>query len=125
MFACRALVPALVLAVVSTLASPLVAPARAGADVCPEPNNTFASACFLGPGTQVPGFIDTPDDVDGYRIELPSGAMVSASLSSMPADYSLRLLLADGSVKAEAVQPGVVSKSVKADGLAPGTYYLS
>ena len=28
-------------------------------------------------------------------------------------------------MKAEAVQPGVVSKSVKADGLAPGTYYLS
>ena len=49
------------------------------------------------------GFINAPSDVGGYRIELPAGSMVSASLTSLPADYSLRLLLPDGQVKAEAV----------------------
>src|SRR6266571_328640 len=123
MFAHSALAPALVLALVFTLAGPGALPARAGADVCPEPNNTLESACFLGPGAPAPGFIDAPDDVDGYRIQLPAGSMITASLTYLPADYSLRLLLPDGSVKAEAAQPGVANKTVQADGLAPGTYY--
>jgi hypothetical protein len=100
-------------------------PVLAGADVCPEPNQDIASACFLGPDGPAPGFLDTPDDVDRYRIELPPDSMIVATLGSLPADYGLRLHLADGSVTAEAIEPGVADKLVRADGLQPGTYFLS
>jgi hypothetical protein len=117
------------LAVLFSLVSGLLgtgAPAAiAGADVCPEPNDQLATACFLGPDGQAPGFIDTPDDVDGYRIELPADSMILATLGGLPADYSLRLLTSDASVKAEATQPGLADKVVKADGLPAGTYYLA
>ena len=113
------------LAILLGLAASGVTPASAGADVCPEPNGDLASACFLGPGGPASGFIDSPDDVDGYRIDLPVDSMVVATLRGLPADYGLRLLRSDASVQTEAVQPGRGDKSVRADGLPAGTYYLA
>src|SRR3954454_23384965 len=40
-----------------------------GEDVCPEPNDDFQSACYLGPGSDALGFISHPDDIDAYRFE--------------------------------------------------------
>ncbi|MFN8634672.1 MAG: hypothetical protein U0893_12515 [Chloroflexota bacterium] len=54
----------------------LFAPVRAlpiaqakGEDVCPEPNDDFQAACYLGPGADALGFISNPDDIDAYRFE--------------------------------------------------------
>lgn len=117
------LVVALVMAALP--AGPQTRLARAGPDVCPEPNDTAATACFLGPAGPASGHLDTPADVDLYRVELPPDAMLVATLSSLPADYSLRLLLPDASVKAEAPEPGLQDKVIKADGVPPGAYYLA
>jgi hypothetical protein len=116
------------LAVVAFLSAAAGAPARpvlAGADVCPEPNGDYGTACFLGPDGPAPGFLDTFDDVDRYRLQLPPESMVMATLGSLPADYSLRLDLSDGTLAAEATEPGLADKVLKADGLQPGTYFLS
>jgi hypothetical protein len=114
----------LLFALVVGIAGPSVRPALAGADVCPEPNSDFVAACFLGPGGAAPGFIDTPDDVDSYRIELTPDSMVTATLGGLPADYILRLHSPDGSPVGEAAEPGTADKTVRADGIAAGTYYL-
>ena len=119
--ACAAVLFGLILASLGAGAPP----ALAGADVCPEPNDSFATACFLGPGSPAEGFLDRPSDVDTYRLDVPAGALVSATLGALPADYVLRLHLPDGGVAAESVQPGRGNKVVHADGLPPGTYYLA
>src|SRR5919112_919563 len=41
-----------------------------GEDVCPEPNNDFQAACFLGTGADALGFISSEDDIDAYRFEV-------------------------------------------------------
>jgi len=116
---------AVLLSLVLALLGPGVPAVLAGADVCPEPNNDATRACFLGPSGAANGFLDTPDDVDTYRIELPPEAMLVATLGALPADYVLRLLLADGTVRAEAIEPGLRDKVLRVDGLPPGTYYLT
>lgn len=124
MVARRAVSLVLLFALVAALVGPSVRPALAGTDVCPEPNSDFAAACFLGAGGPAPGFIDTPEDVDSYRIELTPDSMVVATLGALPADYSLRLHAPDGSPVAEAVQPGLTDKVVRMDGIPGGTYFL-
>src|SRR4051794_8626752 len=43
----------------------------AQSDACPEPNNGFNTACFVGSQTpSVPGFISRADDVDTYKFEV-------------------------------------------------------
>ena len=60
-----------------------------------------------------------------YRLEVPPDTMVVVTLSALPADYALHLRLADGSVQAEAGQPGTADKTARLDGLAPGRYFVS
>jgi hypothetical protein len=121
----RALSAVALVSLVLVVAGPAVQPVSAGADVCPEPNNELAAACFLGPGGAAVGFLDTAADVDTYKIELPVDKMILATIGSLPGDYGLHLRLADGSLKAEAVELGTADKTVKADGLAAGTYFLT
>jgi hypothetical protein len=121
----RAASAALLVGLASSLLALPARPASAGTDVCPEPNNALAAACFLGPGGAAAGFLDTAEDVDSYKIELPADKMIVATISALPGDYTLHLRLADGSLKAEAIEPGVADKTVKADGLTAGTYFLT
>lgn len=104
----RLLIAALAAASLLPLASP--GTARAGIDVCPEPNGDFSNACFLGPDQPVPGFLDTSDDVDVYKIEVPADAQVRASLSRLPADYSVRIVGGNGADLASATQAGTADK---------------
>ena len=104
---------------------PPVGPALAVDDACPEPNHEAAAACALAPGAPVAGFISDPDDVDLYRVEAPSGGDLSATLSGLPGQYGLRLLTADGAVKAEVAPPDLADRQLASPGLAPGTYLLA
>src|SRR5215207_11119819 len=54
----------------SAYTSPATSPAIRGNDVCPEPNDSFQAACFLGKDAPALGFISTPKDIDAYRIEV-------------------------------------------------------
>ena len=69
------------------LGSPAVfGPTAQGGDPCPEPNDSFQSACYLGPSSDARGFISTPNDVDAYRIEvLDFNTDIHVEMPSMPA----------------------------------------
>src|SRR5688572_19238154 len=107
------------LAVVATPARPVAA----GDDVCPEPNNAFQQACYLGTASDALGFIANPDDSDVYRIEsLDFGAKLEATLPDMPHAYRLHLLDWRGEVIEKSQEGGAptISKTLGP----PGSYYL-
>ena len=56
----------------------------AGQDVCSEPNQAPAQACPIGRNRRG-GSLDSPDDVDRYRIGVGQGQVVLARLSTLPA----------------------------------------
>lgn len=96
------------------------APAAAkGEDVCPEANDTFQAACYLGTGSDALGFISHPNDIDAYRFEVYDyGATVRVSLPDRPAPYRLNVadwngeVIASGEAAVQAVAP------------LPGSYYV-
>jgi hypothetical protein len=71
------------------LASPYP-PARALAeDVCPEPNDEFQRACYLGTASDALGFIERPEDVDAYRIEtLDDNVTAHIEIADAPGAYA-------------------------------------
>lgn len=119
---CASTVLAAIIALMLLL--PTVRSALAGDDVCPEPNDAFQVACFLGTGSEALGFVARQDDVDAYRIEvLDFGALLRAELADMPFPY--RMHLADW-------RGQVIGESRDEDGMQvisqvlgpPGAYYL-
>src|SRR6266536_3085649 len=98
--------------------------AQPGQNACPEPNNDFQSACFIGPGAQAMGTLQSPDDIDAYRFEtLDFGAHVQLALLDPPAPYRLNLADWTGKVMAESTsQEG--SEVIDAQLGPPGSYYV-
>ena len=113
---------ALVLAPMLPLAGP-VRPASAQGDPCPEPNNGFNQACFIGPGAPVvQGFIGQPGDVDAYKFEVPHGlARVRIELRDLPASYDVHLFDNSSAFITEAVGGGAKVLDLP---LIRGTYFL-
>jgi hypothetical protein len=99
-------------------------PSAQGQDVCPEPNDTFQAACYLGPSSDALGYISTPNDVDAYRIEvLDFNTDVHVEMPSMPAPYKVELANWNGDVIASSSQSGgaeVIDTTVDL----PGAYYI-
>src|SRR5690242_28764 len=97
------------LSLVPLLSPVLSQPAQAlpalGQDVCPEPNDTFQAACYLGPGADASGFISNPNDIDAYRIEvLDFNTDVHVELQA-PGPYKVELANWNGDVIASS-NPG-------------------
>ena len=106
------------------IGAPVPPTVQAGQDVCPEPNDDFQSACYVGVGAPAMGFLSHPNDVDAYRIEvLDFGVLVRARLEQAPGPY--RVVLADwnGRPLAESVNREGVDQLEMTVG-PPGTYYL-
>ena len=94
--------------------------AAKGDDVCPEPNNAFQAACFLGADADALGFISQPDDSDAYRFEVRDyGAMVQVTLADRPLPYRVNIADWNGEVVA-----GGESGSVQTRLILPGSYYI-
>ncbi len=90
-----------------------------GEDVCPEPNNEFQVACFLGRDSDAVGFISTPGDVDGYRIEVLDFDVKLELNVERPLPYKVELrdwndVLLDESMEGQ----------IRGTFGPPGTYYL-
>ena len=95
-----------------------------GADPCPEPNDTFQAACYLGPGSDALGFISAPSDVDAYRFEaLDFGVKARLELADMPGPYRLNLADWNGRIVAESSDQGGVPVLEYTLG-PPGSYYV-
>jgi hypothetical protein len=111
----------LVLVAVVTMASGLWSPAAArGEDVCPEPNNAFQAACFLGPDADALGFISQPQDSDAYRFEVRDyGVTVQVNLADRPLPYGVNIADWNGDIIA-----GGEGGSVQTRLPLPGSYYI-
>ncbi|MCC7106192.1 MAG: hypothetical protein IT307_13705 [Chloroflexi bacterium] len=96
---------------------------RAGADICPEPNDDFAHACRLSPNSPAPGFLDSASDVDVYRIEVPGPAKIRAALTRPPGDFSVRIVGGDGADKGFGNGPGTADKAAVGD-VGPGASFV-
>ena len=109
-----------VITVASSLWSPVAPAAAKGDDVCPEPNNAFQAACFLGPDADALGFISQPDDSDAYRFEVRDyGVTVQATLGDRPLPYGVNIADWNGDIIA-----GGESGSVQTRLTLPGSYYI-
>src|SRR3954469_10968054 len=99
-------------------------PARAlGQDVCPEPNDTFQAACYLGPSSDATDYISSPNDVDAYRIEvLDFNTDVHVEMN-IPLPYKAELANWNGDIIASSSRDGgseVLDTTVPI----PGSYYI-
>lgn len=95
-------------------------PPAVAADVCPEPNNSLANACYLGQpnatGTAVEGLFHSPVDVDVYRFDVPGpGAQAHISLTDLWIEGSLRLYdVSRGAFIAESDRQGQAQGQLRA-----------
>lgn len=109
---------------VSAYNPPALNPAVRGNDVCPEPNDTFQAACYLGRDSDALGFISRPNDVDAYRIEVYDfNTDVHVEMPTMPAAYKVSLANWNGDVIATSTRDGgseVIDTTVDV----PGVYYV-
>ncbi len=130
---------AVVLAALPTLVPPTSTPAMASGpgagsaavfgpaaqgDPCPEPNDSFQSACYLGPSSDAQGFLSTPNDVDAYRIEvLDFNTDVHVEMPAMPAAYKIALANWNGDIIANS-SPAGGGEALDTTVDLPGAYYI-
>jgi hypothetical protein len=123
-------------ALIPTLVPPTSSPAVAsgptalsptvrGQDVCPEPNDTFQAACYLGRDAEALGFISTPTDVDAYRIEVYDFSTdVHVEMPTMPAAYKIELANWNGDIIATSSPGGSGGEVIDTTVPIPGSYYI-
>lgn len=103
---------------------PAVFGPAAQSDPCPEPNNSFQAACYLGPSSDARGYISTPNDSDAYRIEvLDFNTDVHVEMPSMPAAYKLQLANWNGDIIATS-SPSGSGEAIDTTVDIPGVYYI-
>jgi hypothetical protein len=102
----------------------VLGPAAQGQDVCPEPNDSFQVACFLGAQSDALGFISNPNDIDAYKIEVYDfNTEVHVEMPTMPAAYKAELANWNGDIIATSEADGsgqVIDTTVDI----PGAYYV-
>jgi hypothetical protein len=102
------------------LTMPFAPVARAAEDPCPESNDTFQTACFLGQDDDAFGYLSSPDDVDAYRIEvLDFNAVARVRLVDRPLPYQVELADWNGRVIASGPNGSLETKLSQ-----PGAYYI-
>ena len=103
----------------------ILGPAAQGGDPCPEPNDTFQAACYLGPSSDARGFIANPSDVDAYRIEvLDFNTDVHVEMPTMPAPYKIAFANWNGDVIANSSPNGSGGEAIDTTVDIPGVYYI-
>jgi len=96
----------------------------AGSDVCPESNDSYEGACFLGPDAEVFGFLSSSRDVDMYRVEpLDFGVRLHVELAESPFPYGLTIVNWNGGVVAQSPDGGAPALDVTLG--PPGSYYVA
>ena len=109
----------------TSVTSPAVlGPAAQSQDVCPEPNNTFQVACFLGAHSDALGFISNPNDVDAYKIEVYDfNTDVHVEMPTMPAPYKIEFANWNGDIIASSTGSNT-SQTIDTTVDIPGAYYI-
>jgi hypothetical protein len=88
-----------------------------------ETNGTTNGAAVIPFNTNITGLISPASDIDFYRFAITRAGRITISLSTLPADYNIRLRNAAGTQVAIAQRTGTRSESFNYTA-AVGTYYV-
>jgi hypothetical protein len=97
------------------------------ASTCPGPydistNGTTGGAATIPLNTDVKGLINPSGDNDYYRFVITTGGTITMTLTTLPANYQLRLLNSAGSTLQTSNNNGTNNETINAT-VAAGTYY--
>ncbi len=90
----------------------IIANFRSSACPAGDAGNDFGSATALGLPAQKYEYICPAEDQDWYRFPVEAGRTISASLSSLPADYDLYLYRPDGVEAAHSDNGGTTDEAI-------------
>jgi hypothetical protein len=85
-------------------------------------NNTTAGAATIPFNTNVTGQIEASNDVDHYKFVITTGGSITLTLTTLPANYHLRLVNSAGTVLVTSSKSGTTNESITYTAAA-GTYY--
>lgn len=86
-------------------------------------NGTVAGAAQIPLNTNVTGLINPSTDNDYYRFVITTGGTITLTLTTLPADYDLRLYSSNGTTQVGISQNGNTSSETINYTAAAGTYY--
>ncbi|MGQ9584371.1 MAG: PPC domain-containing protein, partial [Anaerolineae bacterium] len=94
----------------------LAAPTPTATSSCPdaqEPNNTFAQAFLITPGTVYLGCMPTPSDLDYFRFPVGPNTAIKVELYTLPANYDLYLYAPNHTLLDSSTNGGKTSEVVE------------
>ena len=99
----------------------------AAASVCPGPydvstNGTRSGAATIPFNTDIKGLVNPSNDNDYYRFVITTGGTITMTLTTLPANYHLRLLNSSGSTLQTSSNSGTNNETINRT-VTAGTYY--
>jgi len=99
----------------------------AAASVCPGPydvstNGTRSGAATIPFNTDIKGLVNPSGDNDYYRFVITTGGTITMTLTTLPANYHLRLLNSSGSTLQTSSNSGTNNETINRT-VTAGTYY--
>lgn len=88
-----------------------------------ETNGTSAGAAVIPFNTNVTGLISPANDIDYYKFTITTGGRITITLTTLPANYNMRLRNAAGTQVAIAQRNGTSNETINYTAAA-GTYYV-
>jgi hypothetical protein len=85
-------------------------------------NNTTTGAAVIPFNTNITGLINVGSDVDHYKFTITTGGTITLSLTTLPANFNLRLLNSAGTVLNTSQKSGTTNESISAT-VTAGVYY--
>lgn len=94
---------------------------------CPGPydistNGTRAGAATIPLNTDIKGLVNPSGDNDYYRFDITTGGTITMTLTTLPANYHLRLQNSSGTTLQTSNNSGTNNETINRT-LTPGTYY--
>jgi hypothetical protein len=86
-------------------------------------NNTTSGAAVIPFNTNIAGRIDAGSDVDHYRFAITTGGTITLTLTTLPANYHLRLVNSAGTVLATSSNSGTTNETINYTATSATTYF--
>lgn len=86
-------------------------------------NNNTSGALTIPFNTNVSGMIEAGGDVDHYKFAITTPGTITITLTTLPADYNLRLVNSAGTILKTSANSSTTSESIAYTITAAGTYY--
>lgn len=99
------------------------------ASTCPGPldvstNGTYTGAATIPFNTDVKGLISPSADLDWYKFVVTTGGTATITLTTLPADYDVKLFSSNGTTQLAISQNGSTTSETISRTYTAGTYYI-